>query len=213
MGLINQGILGGFSGKVGNVIGGSWKGIDYMRVKPASVANPPTEGQVNQRTKFSTVLQFLQPMKDFIKVGYKALAVRQSEFNSAMSYNLKNGVAGAAPNFTIDYGSVLLSRGSLAGAMNPVVNTSTQGQVVFNWTDNTPRGGAEATDKALLLIYNESNGEAIFTTDGSTRDAEQQMLPVPDDYSGDTLHLFIGFVSADGSGISNSHYIGSSVAA
>jgi len=40
MGKINQGILGGFSGKVGNVIGGNWKGIDYMRVKPASVANP-----------------------------------------------------------------------------------------------------------------------------------------------------------------------------
>lgn len=48
MGKINQGILGGFSGKVGNVIGGNWKGIDYMRVKPASVANPQTEGQVNQ---------------------------------------------------------------------------------------------------------------------------------------------------------------------
>jgi hypothetical protein len=27
MGKINQGILGGFSGKVGNVVGGSWKGI------------------------------------------------------------------------------------------------------------------------------------------------------------------------------------------
>ena len=31
MGTINQGILGGFSGKVGTVIGGSWKGITYMR--------------------------------------------------------------------------------------------------------------------------------------------------------------------------------------
>ena len=31
MGKIAQGILGGLSGKVGNVIGGSWKGIDYKR--------------------------------------------------------------------------------------------------------------------------------------------------------------------------------------
>jgi hypothetical protein len=43
MGKISQGILGGISGKVGNVIGGSWKGIDYIRVKPSSVANPRTE--------------------------------------------------------------------------------------------------------------------------------------------------------------------------
>ena len=44
MGKISQGILGGFSGKVGNVVGGNWKGIDYMRVRPASVANPQTNG-------------------------------------------------------------------------------------------------------------------------------------------------------------------------
>ena len=55
MGKINQGILGGFSGKVGNVIGGTWKGIDYMRVKPAHVTNPKTEGQVDQRSKFCTM--------------------------------------------------------------------------------------------------------------------------------------------------------------
>jgi hypothetical protein len=31
MGTIKQGILGGFSSKVGTVISGSWKGISYMR--------------------------------------------------------------------------------------------------------------------------------------------------------------------------------------
>ena len=30
MGKISQGVLGGFSGKVGNVVGGTWKGIGYM---------------------------------------------------------------------------------------------------------------------------------------------------------------------------------------
>jgi hypothetical protein len=30
MGTIKQGILGGFSGKVGTVVGGTWKGIHYM---------------------------------------------------------------------------------------------------------------------------------------------------------------------------------------
>ena len=33
MGTIKQGILGGFSGKVGTVVGSSWKGISYMRGK------------------------------------------------------------------------------------------------------------------------------------------------------------------------------------
>lgn len=56
MGVISQGILGGVSGKVGNVVGASWKGIDYLRIKPSNVANPRTEGQVSQRTKFALKL-------------------------------------------------------------------------------------------------------------------------------------------------------------
>jgi hypothetical protein len=35
MGKISKGILGGFSGTVGTVVGGKWKGIDYMRSKPS----------------------------------------------------------------------------------------------------------------------------------------------------------------------------------
>ena len=31
MGIIKQAVLGGFSGKVGTVIGSSWKGIAVMR--------------------------------------------------------------------------------------------------------------------------------------------------------------------------------------
>ena len=51
MGKISQGILGGVSGKVGNVVGGSWKGIDYLKIMPASVANPQTPAQMDQRSK------------------------------------------------------------------------------------------------------------------------------------------------------------------
>lgn len=40
MGTIKKGILGGFSGKVGTVVGGSWKGISYMRSLPQKVKKP-----------------------------------------------------------------------------------------------------------------------------------------------------------------------------
>lgn len=141
MGKINQGILGGFSGKVGNVIGGNWKGIDYMRIKPSNVANPKTEGQLDQRSKFVTVLEFLQPMKDFIKVGFKDYATKKTQFNSAMSYNLKNAIAGTYPDYSIDYQSALVSRGGLAAALNPSVSGGID-QVDFTWDDNSADGNA-----------------------------------------------------------------------
>ena len=107
MGKIAQGILGGFSGKVGTVVGGRWKNIDYIRAKPISVANPRTEGQVNQRNRFSITLEYLQPNLGFIQKGYKAYAVGKTEFNAAMSYVLNNAIVGTAPNFSVDYSLAL----------------------------------------------------------------------------------------------------------
>jgi hypothetical protein len=52
MGKINQGILGGVSGTVGNVVGGTWKGINYLRIKAASYSDAQSDIQVNQRNRF-----------------------------------------------------------------------------------------------------------------------------------------------------------------
>ena len=207
MGKISQGILGGFSGKVGNVIGGNWKGIDYMRVKPASVANPKTEGQVDQRSKFSTVLQFLQPLQGFLKVGFHAYAVKMTEFNSAMSYNVKNAITGEYPDYTIDFESALVSRGALTGALNPEASSPGIGQVQFNWADNSNDGNASPTDKAMVLVYNPVKNEAVYVTDGPERSTGTHTLTVPDNYSGDTVHTFIAFINEENE-VSNSKYVG-----
>ena len=209
MGKINQGILGGFSGKIGNVIGGNWKGIDYMRIKPSNVANPKTEGQMDQRSKFSTVLYFLQPMKDFIKVGFKGHAIKMTEFNSAMSFNLNNVVTGSYPDYNIDYQTALLSRGSLASALNGTASSSAAGSISFSWDDNSDESNSSATDKAMVLIYHASRKEAVFVTDGNTRAIGSQDLTIPDSYSGDTVEAFIAFVSENGKSVSNSSYLGS----
>ena len=45
MGIINQGILGGFSGKVGPIVGFHWKSKYYIRARAAKVSNPRTPKQ------------------------------------------------------------------------------------------------------------------------------------------------------------------------
>ena len=209
MGKIAQGVLGGFSGKVGNIVGGTWKGIDYMRIKPANVSNPKTQGQLDQRSKFSTVLRFLQPLTDFLKVGFKLYAIKMTQFNSAMSYNLNNAITGTYPNFTIDYTKALVSRGSLVGAAGAAVASSSASVVEFTWSDNTGSGNALGTDKALLVVYNATKGYAVYDTVGASRATQSQNLVVPSDFSGDTVQAFIGFVSEDGKEVANSVHIGS----
>ncbi|MEJ4087224.1 DUF6266 family protein [Galbibacter orientalis] len=212
MGKIAQGILGGLSGKVGNVIGGSWKGIDYIRIKPSSVANPRTEGQVNQRNRFTVTLEFLQAIQPFIKQGYKSLAIRKTEFNAAMSYILNNAVTGIAPNFSVNYTDALVSRGGLSGVLNGTTDLSVAGEVTFGWQDNSDEGNANTTDKAMLLVYNPSKKESISVIDGNLRTAGSETVVIPNTYAGETVELFAAFISADGRTVSNSTYLGSGTA-
>lgn len=212
MGKIGRGILGGVSGKVANVVGSRWKGIDYIRAKPQSVANPRTLSQVNQRNKFSLVLKFLQPNLNFIRVGYKNYAVKKSQFNSAMSYVLNNAITGVSPSFDIDYSLALLTRGNLTGALNPVFDLSTAGQVQFSWDDNSNEGSALATDKVMVVAYNPTKGESVYLTEGAARTDMSQTVVIPNSYSGDDLHMFISFMNFEETQISNSIYIGSGTA-
>ena len=210
MGKISQGILGGFSGKVGTVIGGNWKGIDYMRSKASKVTNPKSKAQKDQRSKFSMVLSFLQPITDFVKIGFKDYAIKMTAFNSAMSYNVKNAITGTYPNYSMDYSQALVSRGSLAGALNPAANSAATGEVTYTWDDNSVESNANADDLTMLMVLNADKKEAVFTTEGSTRDAGTQTLTIPDSYSGDSIECFIAFISVDGE-VANSDYVGSVV--
>ena len=209
MGIIAQGILGGFSGKVGNVIGATWKGISYIRIKPVSVANPRTEGQVNQRTKFSATLAFLQPSLAFLKVGYKFYATKMSAFNAAMSYVIQNAITGTAPNFSVDYTTALVSRGKLEGVSGGNLS-ELNGTVTVTWTDNSNQGNGRADDKVLLLVYNPTKGEShIVLEDPATREDATIVSTLPAHYSGDTVHVYLAFQAADGSMVSNSDHVGS----
>lgn len=207
MGTIKQGILGGFSGKVGTVIGGSWKGISYMRSIPQSVKNPRTEGQVNQRTKFTVALDFLKPMTGLIQVGFKLYAQKQTAFNAAMSYILNNAIVGTSPNFSVDYNMALVSRGSLTGAVNAQA-TSANGAVNLTWDDNSGIGNGVATDKALIVALNPSRGESVFDAGGNLRSSGSEDIPVPAYWVGENVEVFLGFITEDGKNVSNSIYLG-----
>ena len=64
MGKIKQGILGGFRGIVGTVVGSSWNGIAYMKGKPQSVRNPRTDAQLQQREFFKEVQALVAQLTD-----------------------------------------------------------------------------------------------------------------------------------------------------
>jgi len=206
MGTISKGILGGFSGTVGTVVGGSWKGIDYMRSQPSKRSGSFSQAQLEQQAKFKLLIAFLETMTGLVRISFKDFAKQMTGFNSAMSYNLKNAVTGIYPDFTIDYGLALVSRGDLPNAIAPSA-VAAANNINFSWTDNTGTGSAKATDKAILAVYCPALKTTFYTTNGANRSAGTDTINVTN-FAGQTVETYIGFISEDGRSIANSIYTG-----
>lgn len=89
MGIIKRGILGGFSGKVGNVVGSSWKGISVLRVMPLSVGGETTVKQAEQRGAFGTISKFASSILTvWVKPLWDRHAQRMSGYNAFIQQNI-----------------------------------------------------------------------------------------------------------------------------
>ena len=180
MGIINQGILGGFSGKVGPIVGFRWKSNYYIRARAAKVSNPRTPKQQEQRGKFATAFSFLKAIKPFIRIGYKELTQDKSAFNSAMSYTLKRAVTGSGKEIKIDFDRALVSMGTLMPIFEGAATVSNH-QMTFNWKDNSGMGNAERTDIAMVLVYNKDREAAVYDTEAALRSDCHAGLQLPED--------------------------------
>ena len=207
MGKIRQGILGGFNGTVGTVVGGSWKGTAYMRGKAQSIKNPRTEKQMAQRIKFGIAQKFLKVMTGYLQTGYRNYTQHQTATNAAMSHTVRNCIVGKYPTFGIDPSKVQVSSGSLMPGRFCTVKVANN-VATFAWEDNSDESHASVDDFAMPLIYNFTKREAIFTTEEASRVDCKVTLKLPADWDGDMLSCYIGFASVQNNGVSNSVYVG-----
>ena len=170
MGTITKGILRGFSGTVGTVIGGSWKGIEYMRSKPARRTATSSLKQKEQQEKFSVMIKFLSTMNSLLMFSFKSYAVRMTGANSALSYNLRNASICTYPAYDVDYSLALVSRGDLPNAQSPAAVAAAGGVINFTWVNNTGTGKAADDDKAILVVYCKGKQASIYMNSGDRVD-------------------------------------------
>lgn len=210
MGKYNQGILGAFYGKVGTVVGSSWRGITYMRSLTRKRGNTnATDKQLEQQARFALITSFLNPIKPILEIGFKSYAVGKTGFNSAHSYNLKNALSGTLPNLTIDYSMLLVSRGDLPPAAALTAASNTAGKLTLSWTDNTGKGKAKANDQLMVVMFCPSLEETTYEMTVVTRADQTIDLDLPIEFSGESVELYTFWVSADLKEVATSKYVGS----
>lgn len=85
---IEQGILGGVRGKVGTVVGTTWRGKNVIRAKPRKSRKQASDKQVEQRMKFKAVANFLSRLFALTSKYFGQYQGVKSRTNLAMSYHL-----------------------------------------------------------------------------------------------------------------------------
>ncbi|MDP4270367.1 MAG: DUF6266 family protein [Bacteroidota bacterium] len=209
MGKLAMGILGGFSGTVGTVIGSVNKnGDDIIRVKSKKPRTSQTEAQINQRTKFGLVTQFMKPLNPILKVGFAGVTpVSMSPYNYACMLALNKAITGTAPDIELDYSMIRISEGSLAQVVKPTAQL-VNGEVKFVWSNNSESSSGDITDQAILVVYNANNSQYSYSIGKTTREALGGTLALPNHEAGDQLQVFLFFKSASGTEVSTSQYLG-----
>ena len=205
MARLPQGILGGVLGKVGNVVGSSWKGIPILKSRPLSVANPRTTKQVAQRTKMTNIVAFAQfLLSSIIKPLNDRFAQQASGYNDFVSRNI-HLFASDAPSPAAD---LKISVGKMA-AVTPLSVVASDGDdsVTVNFLPNLPDAFASADDLAYVVAYNAT--QKVFGTEGGVSARALSVVVVnmgSDSESGDVIHVWLAFRREDGTIVSNTGY-------
>lgn len=154
MGKINQGILGGVSGRVGSVVGASWKGVPTIRVYQPNVSNPQTAAQTTQRTAFSNITKIASSLlTPLIKGFWDRFAVKQSGYNAFIAANkLESG------GFQSDASSIVFSRGKLS-ATKVFTAKSTPAGYEFDQDEAPVTRYDLDTDEFYGILYNSTKKE------------------------------------------------------
>jgi hypothetical protein len=208
MATYDKGILGSVSGKIGTVVGGTWKGIDYLRSKGRRKRNAvPTEKQKVHRAKFSFVAKFIQSMSGLPEMTFKHYTKEMTASNFLFSYTMDKVLKGAYPDFSLDYQLAIVAKGSLPNGINPAAVKNGIGQVQFNWSDNSGNGIAKPDDKAILVVYCEDLNQCQYKIPGADRQAGTDTLNVSA-FSGKLVQTWLSFISADGDDTATSIFTG-----
>ena len=206
MARIRKGLLGGFSGKIGTVVGYTLYGIDRMRSLPDRTA-PPTENELKNRSQFKLVQDTLNPIKELLQIGFKDYWTVSGGTRAAFSYNRKFAVKANETGYEIDPKHFKISGGGLPGLTGLSVVQESAKILRFHWNpESVPE--SSGYDQVMLLAIDLEGQKSCYECPGDFRSAGTAVLQISEDLSGKEVDVYIGVVAKDRSVQSDSQYLG-----
>lgn len=208
MAKFNDGINGPFKGKVGTVVGATWKGIHYMRSLPEPRVSQPTRGEMKNRQKWALSQSWLQPITQFVRIGWKGYSQKSEGFIAAKSYLMKHAFEEEGGEVIINPALVKLSSGDLPLPATIEATQLETSLVQFTWDTGFDSEKANKGDQIMMLAYNDEMKSAKVDVMGALRKNGSDTLTLKASAPG-TYHLYAAFISYDRTRQSDSVYLGS----
>jgi hypothetical protein len=205
MARVTEGIFQGVHGKLGNVVFRRINGKTFLCKSPVFRKRKLTEKESFTRKKFAFTIAFVKRMMFLFRTTYQHFENGKSGFNRAVSHNYHEMVMGERPPFQVNYPKIVLSRGNMQLPEMMLTASLATGTITFIWTHDD--FFYQNDIKVFFAIYCEELGDWRFDVDHANQSDCMQTIELPY-LSGKPVHTYIGFVSADGHQVSNSHYTG-----
>ena len=157
MGKLRKGLFGGFTGKAGNLVGSTYRGVEVVKTVPGKDNWTPTPAQAECRKKMAAINKILRPFKFAIRRGYIANGV-PTEWNLAIKDNYPKLVANADGDYELPAEDISLTNGSVTFDVTIDRNGDT---LTVSWTTpgiNDLLYGADVH----LVLYNPANGRVAL---------------------------------------------------
>ena len=208
MAKIRQGIMGPFSGKIGPIIGSSWKNISYIKSAPVDNGQPRafTPAKLANQQRFKLMNDFLDPFQPFITIGFANLASNKTELNAAFMVNFREAMELVDWAYQIRYDKLCLSKGNLPGLEAIVVQRMASAKLLINWDPTIVF--AAANDQVMLVVYCPDLKMADGFVGFAQRSSGSVRFKMPIKMQHHAVELYLSMVSLNRKKISNSQYLG-----
>ncbi len=183
MARLDNGFLGGFSGRLGPAVGYGRLGRWYVRALPRQVANPRTEAQQEHRAMFKQEVQLAAQMRWAVNVGMKGVAhqmgltaqnlfvkANQQAFSAEhtpQSLRDSSPILGEqltdANCLRVDYPALQVSLGPVAPVAITEATLNEDNVLTVHFEKNPEHRAASAYDSVYLWIYSPAAGKGYLT--------------------------------------------------
>ena len=206
MATFKEGINGPFKGKVGSVVGSSWRKVPYMKGMRKVRRNKakPSEKQAVQHAKFKLLNRFFMPIGPVLDIGFRAFISRATGKNAAFSYNYDHAFVEGDDQLTLNYPALKFSHGSLytAGAEEAV---ATAEGIRIQWDPKTYGMGGAMDDVGYAIVYSVSS--ELFISETALRHEGGVFVPFEEETRGNEVHIYLFFADSQGKQVSRTEYL------